>query len=181
MQEESQKPVIALIDDEPEILNALVRLFRHRDWLVLTCSDARTAHAELTHHHLDLIISDYRMPGVDGVTLLNQFKQSHPDALRLVLSGQADLEGVLNAVNDSEVYRFILKPWSNEDLLVTLDNALRYKQMALENRRLAETVRRQQRELEQQKKELERLESEAPGITQVERDKDGFIILSHDD
>lgn len=178
---EEQKPVIALIDDEPEILSALVRLFRHRNWITLTCNDARSAHAELRHHRLDLIISDYRMPGTDGVTLLNQFKQSHPDALRIVLSGQADLEGVVNAVNDSEVYRFILKPWSNEDLLVTLDNALRYKEMALENQRLAEKVRRQQRELETQKKELERLESEAPGITRVERDQDGFITLSDED
>ncbi|WP_077529639.1 response regulator [Vreelandella utahensis] len=178
---EDNKPVIALIDDEPEILNALVRLFRHRDWITLTCTDARTAHADLRHHQLDLVISDYRMPGIDGVTLLNQFKQSHPDALRIVLSGQADLEGVVNAVNDSEVYRFILKPWSNEDLLVTLDNALRYKEMALENQRLAETVRRQQRELQTQKKELERLESEAPGITRVERDQDGFITLSDED
>lgn len=178
---EASRPVIALIDDEPEILNALKRLLRHRDWLTLTCNDARTAHEELRHHHLDLIISDYRMPGMDGVTLLNGFKQSHPDALRIVLSGQADLEGVVNAVNDSEVYRFILKPWSNEDLLITLDNALRYREMALENRRLAETVRRQQRELENQKRELERLESEVPGITQVERDPDGFIVLSDDE
>lgn len=176
-----QKPVIALVDDEPEILNALVRLFRHRDWITLTCDDARTAHAELQHHQLDLIISDYRMPGMDGVTLLNQFKQSHPDALRIVLSGQADLRGVVNAVNDSEVYRFILKPWANEDLLVTLDNALRYKEMVLENQRLAETVRRQQRELENQKREFERLESEVPGITRVERDQDGFITLSDED
>ncbi|XOZ32886.1 response regulator [Halomonadaceae bacterium KBTZ08] len=178
---DEQKPTIAVIDDEPDILNALVRLFRQRDWITVTCDDARKAHSELKHHQLDLIISDYRMPGMDGVSLLNQFKQSHPDALRIVLSGQADLEGVIKAVNDSEVYRFILKPWSNDDLLITLDKALRYKEMALENRRLAETVRRQQRALENQKKELDRLESEVPGITQVERDEDGFIVLSDEE
>ncbi len=174
---ERSKPVIALIDDEPEILNALKRLLRQRDWIILTCNDAANAHNELRHHRLDLIISDYRMPGIDGVSLLNRFKQSHPDALRIVLSGQVDLEGVVSAVNHSEVYRFILKPWSNEDLLITLENALRYREMALENQRLAETVRRQQRELETQKRELQRLESETPGITMVERDPDGFIVL----
>ena len=174
------QPVVAIIDDETEILNALVRLMRRQNWITLTCADPQRAREELAHHSIDIIISDYRMPGMDGVTLLNQLKHSHPDALRIILSGQADLDGVVKAVNDSEVYRFILKPWSDDDLLVTLQNALRYKEIMEENRRLAETVRRQERELEAQKRELQRLESEAPGITQVERDEDGFITLYDD-
>lgn len=178
---DQKQPVVAIIDDEAEILNALVRLMRRQNWITLTCNDPQKAPEELAHHSIDLIISDYRMPGMDGVTLLNRLRQSHPEALRIILSGQADLDGVVKAVNDSEVYRFILKPWSDDDLLVTLQNALRYREMMRENKRLAETVRQQQRELEAQKRELARLETEAPGITRVERDEDGFITLYDDD
>lgn len=169
---------IALVDDEPMILKSLGRLLRKTDWRVLTFDDPAAALTELKHEVVDLVVSDYRMPAMNGVEFLNQFKRTHPDTLRIILSGQADMKGVLSAVNESEVYRFILKPWEDEELLITLKTALKYNEILRENTRLAETVRKQEDRLHRQQIELQRLEREMPGITRVERDEDGSIDLS---
>lgn len=169
---------IAIIDDEPHILSSLKRLLRPTGWQVLAFTDPSEALEELHYQKPDLILSDYRMPGMNGVSLLEQCRRIHPDSMRMILSGQAELEAVIAAINQSQVYRFILKPWSDQDLLVTLRNALSHQRLLQENLELAETVRRQNQQIEAQEKALSRLESDSPGITRVERDEEGFIDLS---
>ncbi|TBW49239.1 response regulator [Marinobacter halodurans] len=171
-------PTIALVDDEPMILKSLTRLFRKTDWRILPFDDPQQALDKLQDESVDLVISDYRMPQMNGVEFLKRFKDTHPDALRLVLSGQADMDGVLEAVNESEVYRFLLKPWNDDELLVTIRNALRFNEVLRENQQLADIVRRQRDRLKRQQQELERLESEMPGITRVDRTDDGLIDVS---
>ncbi|MDX1587636.1 MAG: response regulator [Oleiphilaceae bacterium] len=171
-------PTIALIDDEPSILSALKRLLRPTGWRVLSFTSPTEALEELHYEQPQLIVSDYRMPGMDGVSLLEECRRLHPDSVRMILSGQAELEAVLAAINQSQVYRFILKPWSDQDLLITLRNALDHQRLLKENHELAEIVREQNRKLEAQEKALSRLESDSPGITRVERDEEGFIDLS---
>ncbi len=171
-------PTIALIDDEELILKSLSRLMRKTDWEVLAFADPTEALARLADRDIDIVVSDYRMPEMTGVEFLNCFKEHHPDTLRIILSGQADMQGVLNAVNQSEVYRYMLKPWEDEELLHTLRTALRYNDLLRENAELAEVVRFQRSKLKRQQAELERLEREMPGITHIERDADGLIDLS---
>ncbi|MDX1754626.1 MAG: response regulator [Marinobacter sp.] len=169
---------IALIDDEELILKSLSRLLRKTDWEVLTFSNPADALGALADREIDIVVSDYRMPQMSGVEFLNRFKQDHPDTLRIILSGQADMQGVLNAVNESEVYRYMLKPWEDEEFLHTLKTALKYNDLLRENAELAEIVRVQRSRLKRQQAELERLEREMPGITHLERDADGLIDLS---
>ncbi|MDC0663769.1 response regulator [Marinobacter sp. SS21] len=171
-------PTIALIDDEELILKSLNRLLRKTDWEVLPFADPADALERLADRAIDIVVSDYRMPQMTGVEFLNRFKEHHPDTLRIILSGQADMQGVLNAVNQSEVYRYMLKPWEDEELLHTLKTALRYNDLLRENAELAETVRIQRDRLKRQQAELIRLEQEMPGITHIERDADGLIDLS---
>ncbi len=170
-------PTIAIIDDEENILNSLRRLLRKRDWNVQTYTDPHAAIADLRFREVDLIISDYRMPDMNGVELLNLLKTVTPDALRILLSGQADMEGVKAAINEAEVYRFISKPWNDDELLMTLGNALEFQNLEKENRRLVTLVREQKKALRQQLDELQRLEKESPGITQVNWNEDGSIDL----
>lgn len=171
-------PTIALIDDEELILKSLNRLLRKTNWEVLTFSNPLDALETLNGQNVDIVVSDYRMPQMSGVDFLNQFKKDHPDTIRIILSGQADMQGILNAVNQSEVYRYVLKPWEDEELLHTLRTALKFNDLLRENAELAEIVRIQRDKLKRQQSELNRLEQEMPGITQIKRDADGMIDLS---
>ncbi len=169
---------IAIVDDEISILNALKRSLRRQGWEILCYSDPLLAITELSQRHFDLVLSDFRMPGMTGVELLQKLKEIRPDSIRIILSGQSDMGDVLDAINKAEVYRFILKPWNDDELTVTLHNALRYSELLIENKRLAEIVRAQRSKLDQQLIELKRLEKDSPGITRLNLDEEGMIDLS---
>ena len=112
---------IAFIDDEINILNAIKRLLRNTGWSVLTFTSSEMAIGELgARDDINIIVSDYHMIGMSGVELLNTFKKYTPNALRILLSGQADLQAVTLAINEAEIYRFITKPWIDEEFLITL-------------------------------------------------------------
>jgi response regulator RpfG family c-di-GMP phosphodiesterase len=134
-----------------------------------------------TQQSFDLVITDYRMPGINGVDFLILFKRLQPDAVRVVLSGMADLEGVQQAINDAEVFRFINKPWSNLEILHVVQNGLAHRRILLENRALADQVRAQQKLLAEKDALIKALEKEEPGITQVNWAEDGSIILDDQD
>lgn len=169
---------ILLVDDEPMIIKSLTRLLTRQSWQVLGFTDPRKALDEVANRAVDLVICDYRMPAMDGIEFLDHFRRQHPDTPRIILSGHADMQGVLKAVNQSEVYRFVLKPWDDEELLHTLKTALRFNELIRENARLAELVRAQRNKLKRQQTELNRLERDSPGITRIQLDDEGMIDLS---
>jgi len=169
---------IALIDDEPNILKALKRALGREHWNILTFDDPVTALDELTNTEVDLVISDYKMPQMTGVDFLKLFSKQHPDTLRIILSGQADLKGLMDAINTVGVYRFILKPWNDDELRLTIKQALAFSQLEKENRELVETVKKQSKTLQSQLSELNRLERESPGITKIDLNEDGYIDMS---
>lgn len=171
---------IALVDDEPNILKALKRALQRHFPNILTFDNPETALSELTYTHVDLIISDYQMPQMTGVEFLSQFKQSHPDSLRMILSGQADMKGVLAAINTVGIYRFIVKPWNDEELIINIQSALAYSKLDQENKELLRVLKEQSTILSTQLSELKRLERESPGITQINLNEEGCIDLSDD-
>jgi len=174
-------PQIIILDDEEGVLKALKRSLRNYGWHLLTFTDPEAALNVAATQEIDLVISDYRMPAMDGVTFLKELMAIQPDSFRIILSGQADMDGVLAAINQAEIYRFITKPWNDSELAFTIEQALTYRRLLLENRRLADLVRKQQVQLDYQKTELDRLEIESPGITRVEFDADGAIVLDDGD
>lgn len=169
---------IILVDDESNVLNAIRReLMRTGAYEVEVYDNAREAMDRMIEKQFDLIISDYRMPQINGVQLLTHAKETQPDAIRLILSGYSDLDALLGAINEAEIYRFISKPWNEHDLRSTIQKALEYKEMLSENKRLAEQVREQQKQLDREARLLAALEAECPGITKVEWQEDGSIYL----
>ena len=172
---------VIIIDDEPLILQALKRVLRRQEWQISTFEDPEEALAYAAMETIDLALSDYRMPGMDGITFLKELKAIQPDTFRIVLSGQADMEAVLLAINQAEIYRFITKPWNDAELRITLEQAIRHREMLLENRRLADLVRSQQAQIDYQTSELERLEAESPGITRINWGPDGSILIDERD
>lgn len=170
---------LLLVDDEPNILKALSRLLK--DYHISTAGSSEEALSLAEQRQFDLVITDYKMPGINGVDFLILFKRLQPDAVRIVLSGFADLDGVQHAINDAEVFRFINKPWSNLEITNVVKNGLAHRRMLLENRALADQVRAQQKLLAEKEAMIKALEAEEPGITKVNWAEDGSIILDEQD
>ncbi len=174
---------LLLVDDEPNILRALERQLRgilRGDGPAYTLelrSDPRAALQRAAEAAFDLVISDYRMPEMDGVAFLSAFRARQPDAARLILSGQTDLAGMIGAINEAGISRFLAKPWEEAELIFAVEQALRERNLRLENQRLADELRASLDVVARQEAELMRLERECPGITRVSRDADGAVLL----
>jgi len=153
------KHTLLLVDDEENILRTLERVLRHDDYVILTARNAREGLAILEKDKTDLIISDQKMPGMDGLEFLEKTIESCPDVIRIILSGHAELQDALRAINNGCVYKFILKPFNNEDLKITVKRALEQRELLLRNRFLT-------LELKVRDRILEELERKHPGITE---------------
>jgi two-component system probable response regulator PhcQ len=175
---------LLILDDEPSIINAMVRLIAripHEQLdgrpAVRTFTDPKQALECIREEPFDLIITDFRMPSMDGLTFLQHAIEHQPDVARIIISGHADLPVVLSAVNAARIFRFVSKPWDDAELQQSIVQALQVRSLHQENQRLADLVRLQRGELSRQEAVLRQLESDSPGITRVERDADGAIIL----
>jgi len=172
---------IMLVDDEENILNSLKRtLNRCKDWEVEIFSSGAEALKTAQVSSFDLFISDFRMPQMNGVEFLSEAKNLQPNAVRIILSGYTDLEALMGAINEAEIFRFLNKPWDDNELILTIQQALKYKDMLTENLYLANQVREQQEQLSEKDKILAKLEEESPGITKVKWSDDGAIDISDD-
>jgi len=177
---------VMIVDDEESILNSLKRLLRLAPCCfggktyaleIETFTSAKAALARAHGDDFDLFISDYRMPEMDGIEFLKAAKELQPDAARLILSGYADLNALIRAVNEVGIERFIGKPWNDYELLAAIAQALAHRELLLENRQLANLVRLEMGDTTPEALEAQRLERLEPGITEVNWAPDGSIIL----
>jgi two-component system probable response regulator PhcQ len=175
---------LLILDDEPHVLSALRRMFMNQAAIpaipepnVVTFTSPHDAIDYARNYPIDVVISDYRMPEMDGATFLAIVKKVNPDAARIMLSAFTDLDGIVRAINDAGIFRFVAKPWTDSDLRASIVQVLQHRQLMLENRRLADQVRAQNKVISRQQLELERLEAETPGITRVRWSEDGGVML----
>ncbi len=139
---------VLLVDDEPSILSALRRLLRPTGYQVLTANSGAEGLALLEAQHVTLVISDMRMPVMDGAQFLEQVRQRWPDTMRLLLTGYADISSTVDAINRGEIYRYIAKPWDDNELLMAIRHALDQRHLKLENERLLALTRQQNEQLQ---------------------------------
>lgn len=179
---------ILILDDEPSVLSAMKRVIARipPDWLQAPCqintfSDPLQALKSLDGVSYDLIISDLRMPGTDGLTFLRLAMKFQPQAVRIAISGDGDVPAIMSVLNESRVFRFIEKPWNDTELQTVITQALHTCVLQRENQRLADEVRTQRGTITKQEAMLRELESECPGITRIERDERGAIYLDEED
>ena len=117
---------LLLVDDETSILAALKRVLRHENYRILTATSGEEALSLLAQHEVGVILTDQRMPGMNGIDLLARARTMHPRAVRMVLSGYTGLDSLTEAINRGEIFRFLTKPWNDSDLLDAIREAFRH-------------------------------------------------------
>jgi DNA-binding NtrC family response regulator len=130
-----ERPAVLFVDDEPAVLEALGRTLRKEPYEVLTAPSAAKALAILRSRAVDVVVSDQRMPQVSGSEFLAQVRQQFPDVVRMMLTGEANLDDAVRAINDG-LYRFLSKPLGPDELARTLRQALHMKGVQVRGRPL---------------------------------------------
>ena len=131
-----RRPTVLLVDDEESILNSLRRLLRSQPYDVLLATSGAQALEILTQQPVDLVMSDARMPNMDGATLLAHVHELYPATTRIMLTGYADPAAIIKAINEGRINRYISKPWNDDEMLVTLRQALEHQHSERERQRL---------------------------------------------
>jgi len=180
---------VMLVDDEHGILNALRRIL------------ARNASAELDRYGIKIeafdspvralqrvrevafavVISDYRMPDMSGVELLSQIKPLQPSAVRMILSGYADLPTLIAAINDAQIHCFLSKPWDDDELRAAVVHALVLYEQTRDCEERADLARVKQGAMTRGEWTLKRLETRNPALARVNWSPDGGVLLDHED
>jgi signal transduction histidine kinase len=125
------KHTILVVDDETDNVDALERLFR-RKYNVLKATSGKQALKLIDGEKISLIVTDQRMPGMTGVEFLSESMESHPEAIRILLTGFTDIDSVISAINSGQVYRYVTKPWDPVDLANTVDKAIERYELSAE-------------------------------------------------
>ncbi len=151
---------ILLVDDEPPILRSLTRLLAFESYDLVTAPSAEVALTMLSQAETAVVLTDYDLGGIGGVDLLRQARERCPDASRILFSGHIDLELLRRAVNGGEVYRFITKPWNDDELLQAVRQGVERWQLLRNNRMLAHQAEEKNQQLKRFNVELENRVSE---------------------
>lgn len=114
---------LLLVDDEPNILNALTRVLRREGYNILSAESGEAALELLATHDVQVIVSDQRMPGMSGIELLSRARELYPDTRRIILSGYSDISTLTDAINRGAVWKYIAKPWEDEALRAEIRRA----------------------------------------------------------
>jgi len=147
---------ILCVDDEMNVLRALRRLFLDDDFIILTAGSAEEGLEILrSDGEIRIVVSDYRMPGMNGVDFLREVCKNWPDTERIVLSGYADTAAVVEAINVGEIYKFIPKPWNDDELRVTIHKAMERSLLRKKNLQLMEELKTSNEKLRKINENLE--------------------------
>lgn len=149
------KAALLIVDDEPRVLDVLVKTFESQ-YVVWPCLNAMEALEVLAVHDVQVILTDERMPKMGGMTFLKQARERNPSTVNIILTAYSDITVAIEAINSGIVYRYIVKPWDTEELMVIVRQAFERHHLFEHNRVLAETLVSKNKELEERLEELER-------------------------
>ncbi len=177
----SSTGALLVVDDEPAITASIADQFRGR-YRVLTALGADEARAMWQSEDVAVILSDQRMPGMTGAELLARSADEHEDATRLLITGYADIETVISAVNEGKIYHYLIKPWQSSELEVVVDHAFEHNHLLRDRRKLTADLQRANGELEAKVKERTReLEEKNALLEEANRTKNLFLgMAAHD-
>jgi signal transduction histidine kinase len=154
------KEKLLFVDDEENVLKSLVRLFQENNYRILTARSGREGLELISKDKVQLIISDYRMPEMNGIEFLKRVKMICPDTIRMILTGYADLDIAVSAINEGYVYKFITKPWDSELFKITVKRALEFHNLMIEKQSLNKKLIEKNKELKEINENLEQIVEE---------------------
>jgi len=155
MSEPQPTATLLFVDDEPNILASLKRLFRPFGYRIFTADGGAQGLEILAQETIDLVVSDMRMPGMDGSQFLEKVRHKSPETMRILLTGYAEIGAAVDAINKGQIYRYLAKPWEDNDIVLTVKLALQHKMLAQERQRLEVLTRQQNEELKGMNANLE--------------------------
>ena len=168
---------ILFVDDEANILSSLKRLFRPCGYQILTAESGKQGLEIMGQETVDLVVSDMRMPEMNGAQFLEKVRERWPDTIRILLTGYAEIGATIDAINKGQIYRYISKPWEDNDITLTIKHALLQKSLENEKQRLEELTHKQNEEL----KDLNaNLEAKVLARTEEVRQTMAFLEVAHD-
>lgn len=174
MPSNNPQTTILLVDDEPHVTDALGRHLLKERFQVLKATSAADAYRLLKQHRVDVVVSDERMPGESGSQFLGTVRRLYPLTIRIILSGQASLDAAVRAINEGEVYRFLLKPCNPTDLIVTIRQAVAHMRLEERSRQLLSEFRKQAAM-------LDAIERHHPDLLKLDLDDSGAIVVEDAD
>jgi response regulator RpfG family c-di-GMP phosphodiesterase len=176
MNETPEPFTLLFVDDEPGILSSLRRLFRPQGYRILIAESGQAGLDILEKETVDLVISDMRMPEMDGATFLKAVRGRWPQIMRILLTGYADITSTVSAINEGEIYRYISKPWDDTEIVIVVRDALERQKLEKENRRLTELTQQQNEALKSLNASLEQKVAER---TAALKEALAFVEQSH--
>jgi len=154
---ETTRHTILCVDDEQNILNALKRLLRKENYRLLTANGGRAGLDILAENEVHVVVSDQRMPEMNGTEFLKQVRQAYPGVLRIILTGYTDVDTISEAINEGHIYKFFLKPWNDQNLKLEIRQALEQYDLIQANKQLNDQLSEQNEELKAINEHLEAL------------------------
>jgi response regulator RpfG family c-di-GMP phosphodiesterase len=176
MSDSTYSPALLFVDDEPGILSSLRRLFRPQGYRIYIAESGAAGLEILAKESIDLVISDMRMPEMDGATFLKEVRSRWPKVMRILLTGYADITSTVAAINHGEIYRYIAKPWDDNEIVTIVREALERMHLEKENQRLSALTLAQNDELKALNASLEQKVAER---TAELRQALAFVEQSH--
>ncbi len=170
----TQAHTILLVDDEDAIRKALRRVLKYEPYRILDTGDPNEAVEIVKNEPVHLVLSDHLMPGMLGMDLLRKVRLIKPEVIRIILTGHAELDMALQAINEGAIYRFLRKPWDNNEVALAVRLGIRQFEIEDENKRLLALV-------EKHRDILNDLEAKNPGVTGLKKTSDGKIVIDEDD
>ena len=148
---------LLIVDDEHNILSSLKRELKQEGYTIHLASSGKEGLGLVKTHDIGVILSDFMMPEMDGVTFLETVRHHKPDVVRILLTGFGNLNNVMDAVNRSRVFGYLTKPWSSEVLKGTISQAFEYYHLTMENKRLQKLTKAQNGQLKSMNENLENM------------------------
>ena len=173
---ENNERTVLCVDDEQNILSSLKRLLRKESYRLLTATSGQQGLELLAQNKVDMVISDQRMPGMSGTDFLKQVKTLYPDIIRIILTGYTDVDSITEAINEGSIYKFFLKPWNDNNLMLEIRQALKQHDLMETNVQLHETILQQNEELKAINENLEQMVSERTQSLEIQN---RALQLSH--
>ena len=159
---------ILCVDDDKNILRSLNRLLRKEDYRLLTASSGEEGLKILEENDAQIVISDQRMPEMSGTEFLAALKTKYPDVLRIILSGYTEVDSITESINKGHIYKFLLKPWNDQNLKLEIKQALEQYDLIQANKKLDEKVIQQNSKLKEINENLEKLVKERTKTLEIQ-------------